>query len=51
VLFAQQAGYQLGVHGVPSAFCNHVTDQRVAEKGKVSNQVQKFVPTKLVREA
>ena len=30
---------------------NHVTDQRVAEKGKVSNQVQKFVPTKLVREA
>ena len=51
VLLAQQAGHQLGVHGVTGTFRNHVTDQRVAEQGKVPNQVQKFVPTKLVREA
>jgi len=41
----------LGVHGVTGTFRNHVTDQRVAEQGKVPNQVQKFVPTKLVRKA
>src|SRR5208337_2223616 len=51
VLLAQQAGHQLGVHGVTGAFRNHVTDQRAAEHGKIPNQVQKFVPAKLVREA
>jgi len=51
VLFAQQAGDKLGVHGVSGAFCNHVAEQRVAEQGNVPNQVEKLVPAKLVREA